>query len=80
MSACTIDFCKSREPLMHKNYMRSSRNIRMYGHWKHEFIVFSVEVVEVVHPDLLDIPWVDPSMTVRTVLHEHHRRQIVDIP
>lgn len=35
-------------PFMHEKNMRTSRDIRVNGHGEDEFIVFPVEVIEVV--------------------------------
>jgi len=47
------------------------------GHWKHEVVLLPVVVVELIHPQLLDISRIDPAVGVGRLLDEHHRRQIV---
>lgn len=39
-----------------------------------------VEIIEVVPPNIFDIPRIYPAVAVGTVLDEHHRREIIDIP
>ena len=74
-------------PFMHKQHMWSPRDIRMTGNREDTDLAririirnFSVKVVEVVSPDILNVSRVDPAVAIRAVLDEHHRREIVDIP
>lgn len=61
-------------PLEQEQTMRMPTYIWMHRHWEHKLVILAVEVVELVHPQLLYIPRVDPSMTVGSLLDEHHRR------
>jgi len=45
----------------------------MNGHGKDELVVVLVEVIEVVHPDGLDISRVNPAMRICGLLDKHHR-------
>lgn len=47
---------------------------------KHKPVVFSVEVVEVISPDVFDIAGVHEAVAVWRCFDEHHRGQIVDVP
>lgn len=67
-------------PLMHKKHMRPPTHIRMDRHRERELVILSVEVIEVIHPNLLDIPWIDETVAVRHLLHVHHWRQIIEVP
>ncbi len=52
-------------------------HVRMNGHSKYEVVLLPIVVVELVHPQLLDISRVDPAVGIGRLLDEHHRRQIV---
>lgn len=45
---------------------------------EYELVVFPVEVVKMVAPDIFDIAWIHPPMAVGAVLDEHLPR--VSIP
>lgn len=45
-----------------------------------KLVVLSVEVVEMIAPDVLYVARVDEAMAVGCLLDEHHRWQIIDIP
>ena len=84
------------EPLMHQKHMRSSRNIGVNGHWEDKLVVLAIEIVEVVldsvsmipgttegksyFPQVLHNLTVNPAMTIRNGLHEHHWGQVIQIP
>ena len=65
---------------MHEKHMGSSRNIRVNRDGEDKLVVLSVEVVEVVAPDIFHVPRVDKAMTVGCALDEHHRRKIINVP
>lgn len=44
----------------------------MNGHWENKLIMLPVEPIEVIHPELLYIAGIDPSVTVSALLDEHH--------
>lgn len=67
-------------PLMHEQSMRSARYIWMNCHWENKLVVLAIKVVEMIAPDVLDVPSVYITMAVRCFLDEHHRRQVVQIP
>lgn len=60
--------------------MRTTGDIRMDGNGKYELVILSIEVVEVVPPEILNVASVDESMAVRRRLDEHHGGKIIDIP
>lgn len=45
--------------------------------YKYEFIVFPVEVVEVISPEVLDISRIYETMAVRRGFDEHHGWQVL---
>lgn len=55
-------------------------HIRMDRHREAELVVLSVEVVEVVAPQVLHISRIHPPVRVRRFLDEHHRWKIVQVP
>jgi hypothetical protein len=74
-------------PLMHEQHVGSARDVWVTCNgedtdfaWIGIVRKLAIKVVEVISPDVLDIPGVYPSMTVGAVLDEHHRWQIVDVP
>ena len=52
----------------------------MNRHRKAEIIVLPVEVIEVVPPEILYIPGIDPAMRIWCLLNKHHGWQIIQIP
>lgn len=52
--------------------MGMAANIRMDRHWKAEVIIFAVEVVEMISPQIFDVLRVDPAMRVRSFFDEHY--------
>lgn len=52
----------------------------MNGNRIAKFVVFSVEIIEVVPPEVLDVLRVHPAVRVRRFLDEHHRWQVIEIP
>lgn len=65
---------------MHEHNMRPPTDVWMYCHREDKFVVLTIEVIEVVHPNLFYVSRINPSVAVRALLHEHHWRQVVDIP
>jgi len=49
----------------------------MNSHWKDEFIVLAIKVVEMVPPQIFHIPRVDPTMGVGHFLNEPNNRKLV---
>lgn len=60
--------------------MRSARYIWVDRHGKNELIVFTIEVVKMVAPNVLDVSSVDKTMAVGCCLDKHHWRQVIQIP
>ena len=60
--------------------MWPSRDIRMNSDGENEFVVFAIEIIEVIPPDVFHITRVDKSVAVWCLFDEHHRRQVVDVP
>jgi hypothetical protein len=48
--------------------------------YKDELVVFSVEVVEMIAPQVFGISCVNKTVTVGSTLDEHMRRQIIEVP
>jgi hypothetical protein len=70
---------------MHEKDMRPARHIWMASDREDADLAgirvvrkLPVEIVEVIPPNIFDIPRIHPSMTVGTVLDEHHRGEVVD--
>lgn len=47
---------------------------------KDKLIVLAIEIVEMVPPDILDIPCIHEPMAVGCFLDEQHGREVVDVP
>lgn len=61
-------------PFEHEQAMRMATNIWMNGNWVHELIVFTIEVVELVQPQLFNVLGINPAVAVSCFLDEHHWR------
>lgn len=59
------------QPLVHEQDMGAARDVGVDGDGKDELVVLAVEVVEVVPPDVLDVPGIDPSVGVCVVFDKH---------
>lgn len=55
-------------------------NIGMYCDREAELVLLSVEVIEVVSPEVFNITRIHPAMRIGCFLDEHHRREVVQIP
>lgn len=44
------------QALMHEQSMRTTRSIRVDGHGEDELVVLPVEVIEMISPDIFEIP------------------------
>ena len=55
-------------------------HVRMNGHRIAKVIVFPVEIIEVVPPEVLDVLRVHPAVRVGRFLDEHHRWQVIEVP
>ena len=71
---------KGNIPLMHQNHMRSPANIRMNRNREYKLIILPVEIIEMIPPNILNIPRIHKPMAIWRALDEHHWRQIIDIP
>ncbi len=49
-------------PLEHKDHVGMPTDIGMYCDRKAEVIIFSVEIIEVISPQIFDVSWIHPSM------------------
>lgn len=66
-------------PFMHKENVRSTRDIWVDCNWKDAYVVrvvghLPVEIVEMVSPEFFNIPRIHPTMAIRGALDEEHRR------
>src|SRR5918993_5306762 len=68
------------EALQHEQHLGPPGDIGVDGDGEDRVVVLAVDPVELVAPDLLQVPRVDEAVAVGRLLDEHHRRQIVDIP
>jgi hypothetical protein len=44
------------QPLVHEQGMRATRSIGVDCHWKYELVILPVEIVEMISPDIFEIP------------------------
>ena len=49
-------------PFQHENHMWVTADIGMNSDWKAEIVIFPVEVIEMVPPQILHIPRINPAM------------------
>lgn len=57
--------------------MRMPAHIGMDSDWEAELVVFAVEVVEVISPQILNVSRINPPMRIRRFLDEHHWWQVL---
>ena len=67
-------------PLEHQDHLRPAGDVRVDRHPEDRVVLLAVDVVELVAPDLLEVPRVDEAVAVRRALDEHHRREVVEVP
>jgi len=72
---------------MHEQDVRSARNVWVACDRENAYLAgvwvvrkLSIEVIEVVSPDILNISRVHPAVAVGTLFDEHHGRQVIDVP
>lgn len=65
---------------MHQEDLWAAGYVRMGADGEDKLVVFTVKVIKMVAPDVLDVPWIDVAVGVGMGLDEHHRRKIVDVP
>lgn len=75
MTADVIDHA-----LKHEQHLRPSADVWVDGDGEYSIIVFAVDPIELVEPELFDVSWVYKSVAVRRRLYKHHGRQIVEVP
>ena len=68
------------EPLQHQQNLWVTADVGMDGHRKAKVVVFSVEIIKVVTPQIFHVARIDPSVAVGHFLDEHHWRKIIQIP
>ena len=68
------------QSLQHENHMWMAADIRMDGHRKAKVVVLSIEIVEMISPQVLNVFWVHPAVGIRSFLDKHHWGQVVKIP
>ena len=68
------------QALQHQQNLRTARHIGVDGKGEDGIIHLAVHPIELVAPHFFDVTRVDEPVRVRGLFHEHHRRQIVDIP
>src|SRR5215208_6428956 len=68
------------QALQHEQDLRSPGDVGVDGDGKDCVVILAVDPIELVAPDLLEVTRVYEAMTVRRLLDEHHRRQVVDVP
>src|SRR5207244_13555480 len=60
--------------------LRPPAPFRVARHPEDRVVLLAIDVVELVAPDLLEVPRVDEAVAVRGALDEHHRREVVEVP
>src|SRR6266436_686401 len=68
------------EPFQHQEHLWPPGDIGVNGDGEHRIVIFAIDPVELIAPGLLKVARTDEAVTVRALLDEHHRRQIVEIP
>ena len=68
------------QSLQHENHVRMAADVRVDGHREAKVVVFPVEIIEMISPQVLNILWVHPAMGIGSFLDKHHRGQVVEIP
>lgn len=53
---------KGGSPFQHKNHVWMPADIRVNGHRKAEVVILPVEVIEMISPEILHIPGINPAM------------------
>ena len=64
-------------PFQHENHVRVSTHVRVNGHRKAELVILSVEVIEMISPQIFNVSWIYPTVRVRRLFDEHHRWQLL---
>ena len=54
-----------------------STHVGVNGHRKAELVILSVEVIEMISPQIFNVSWVYPTVRVRRLFDEHHRWQLL---
>ena len=49
----------------------------MNGHREAEVVILSVEVIEMISPQIFNVSWVYPAVRVRRLFDEHHGWQLL---
>src|ERR671932_2673006 len=68
------------QALQHKEVLRPARDVRVYGETVHRVVHLAVDPVELVAPQVFDVPRVHEAVAIGGVLDEHHGRQVVQVP
>src|SRR5713226_1819173 len=66
--------------LVNQQHLRTTAHVGMNRERKDGVVVLTVHPVKLISPHLLDVARTDPTVTVRCLLDEHHRRKIVHVP
>lgn len=68
------------QSLQHENYMWMTADVRMDSYREAKIVVFSIEEIEMISPQILDVLWIHPAVRIGSFLDEHHWRKIVEVP
>src|SRR5919202_1356505 len=68
------------QALQHKKVLWPARDVRVYGEAVHRVVHLAVDPVELVAPQVFDVPRVHEAVAIRGVLDEHHGWQVVQVP
>ena len=68
------------QSLQHENHMRMAADVRMDGHWEAKVVVFPVEKIEMISPQVFNVLWIHPAVGVGSLFDKHHGREVVQVP
>ena len=63
-------------PLQHEYDMWMSADVWVNCDWKAELLVFPVEIIEMVSPEVFYVSRINPTVGIWGFLDEHHRWQL----
>src|SRR5258706_221222 len=69
-----------RQGLARSHGDRTQGDVGMDGYRARRRVHLAIDPVELVAPDLFEMPRVDEAVAVGRRLDEHHRREIVEVP
>lgn len=67
-------------PFQHEYDMWMAANIWVDGHWKAEVVIFAIEIIKMIPPEIFYILRIYPAVTIGRLLDEHKWWQIICVP